>query len=116
MLNQSVTDFQDEREIRVNINLYVLQTIYDTFDVTRMHAVVLIKKELRVPYNVASARAESAAAADDAEDDLDSVDADEYAEYEASLEEYGAMPRTEADFINRQIWWALFCNCCFGYS
>jgi hypothetical protein len=54
-----------------------------------MRAVVLIEpeKELRVPNNVASARAESAAAAYYAEDDLNSVDADEYAEYEAFLEE-----------------------------
>ncbi len=61
----------------------VLQTVKDTFDEMRAaHA-----EWEDAAHAIASARAESAAAADDAEDDLDSVDADEGAEYEAFLEE-----------------------------
>jgi hypothetical protein len=61
----------------------VLQTVKDTFD--EMRAARAEREDAaRV---IASARAESAAPADDAEDDLDSVDADEDAEFEAFLEE-----------------------------
>ncbi len=61
----------------------VLQTIKDTFD--EMRAARAERED--AARAIASARAESAAAADDAENDLDSVDADEDAEYEAFLEE-----------------------------
>ena len=61
----------------------VIQTIKDTFD--EMRAARAERED--AARAIVSARAESAAAADDAQDDLDSVDADEDAEHEAFLEE-----------------------------
>ena len=74
--------FKRNKELEHKSKRNVLQMIKDVFD--EMAATCAEREE--VASTTASARAQ-AAAGDDYEDDLDSVDADEDAEYEAFLEE-----------------------------
>ena len=74
--------FKRNKELEQKSKRNVFQMIQDVFD--KMAATGAEREE--VASTIASARAQ-AAVGDDYEDDLDSVDADEDAEYEAFLEE-----------------------------
>ena len=82
MRDRSFSDIQKKQVLEHKSKRNVFQMIWDVFD--EMAATRAEREE--VASTIAPARAQ-AAAGDDYEDDLDSVDADEDAEYEAFLEE-----------------------------